>query len=149
VGERLAWSPRGDEVWFSTEARFRLPQARAVDLSGRHRVLAQIPGAIADVSRDGGGPRGHGNEKVGIRSLAPGETEERELSWLEGSAAMDLSADGRLVPLRRDDGRRRRERTHLSPPHRRLAGRAPGGRFPLGLSADGAWALARLHAARA
>jgi len=141
----LAWSPRGDEVWFSTEARFRLPQARAVDLSGRHRVLAQIPGAIADVSRDGGVLVVTGTRRSGIRSLAPGETEERELSWLEGSAAMDLSADGRLVLfgemmegggvsgriyLRRTDGS---PAVHL------------GDGFPLGLSADGAWALARLH----
>jgi len=141
----LAWSPRGDEVWFSTEARFRLPQARAVDLSGRHRVLAQIPGAIADVSRDGGVLVVTGTRRSGIRSLAPGETEERELSWLEGSAAMDLSADGRLVLfgemmegggvsgriyLRRTDGS---PAVHL------------GDGYPLGLSADGAWALARLH----
>src|SRR4029079_12972028 len=69
----LAWSPRGDEVWFSTEARFRLPQARAVDLSRRQRVLAQIPGAIADVSRDGGVLMITGTRRAGIRSLAPGE----------------------------------------------------------------------------
>ena len=141
----LAWSPRGDEVWFSTEARFRLPQARAVDLSGRQRVLAQIPGAITDVSRDGGVLIVAGTRRSGIRSLAPGETEERELSWLEGSAATALSADGRLVLfgemmegggvsgriyLRRTDGS---PAVHL------------GDGYPLGLSADGAWALARLH----
>jgi eukaryotic-like serine/threonine-protein kinase len=141
----MAWSPRGDEVWFSTEARFRLPQARAVDLSGRHRDLAPIPGAIADVSREGGVLMITGTRRSGIRGLAPGETEERELSWLEGSAATDLSADGRLVLfgemmegggvsgriyLRRTDGS---PAVHL------------GDGYPLGLSPDGAWALARLH----
>jgi DNA-binding winged helix-turn-helix (wHTH) protein/WD40 repeat protein len=141
----LAWSPRGDEVWFSTEARFRLPQARAVDLSGRQRVLAQIPGVIADVSRDGGVLVVTGTRRSGIRSFAPGDTEEHELSWLEGSAATDLSADGRLVLfgemmegggvsgriyLRRTDGS---PAVHL------------GDGWPLGLSPDGAWALARLQ----
>lgn len=93
----FAWSPRGDELWFTTEARGRLPQARAVDLSGRVRWLAQLPGALTDVSREGGVLITTGTRRSGIRGLAPGESEERELSWLEGSAAVDLSPDGGQV----------------------------------------------------
>jgi hypothetical protein len=86
-----------------------------------------------------------GSRRSGIRALAPGETEERELSWLEGSAAVDLSADGRHVLfgemmegggvggriyLRRTDGS---PAVHL------------GDGYPLGLSPDGATATVRLH----
>ena len=141
----LAWSPRGDEIWFTTEMRFRLPLARAVDLSGRVRVLAQLPGAISDISREGGVLITTGTRRAGIRGLAPGDGEERELSWLEGSAAVDLSADGRTmlfgemmegggvsgrIYLRRTDGS---PAVHL------------GDGLPLGLSPDGTTAAVRLH----
>jgi Tol biopolymer transport system component len=141
----FAWSPRGDELWFSTESRGRLPQARAVDLSGRARLLAQLPGALTDVSRDGGVLVTHGTRRSGIRGRAPGDSEERELSWLEGSAAVDLSPDGGQVLfgefmegggvagriyLRRTDGS---PAVHLGDGH------------PLGLSPDGRWAAVSLH----
>jgi DNA-binding winged helix-turn-helix (wHTH) protein/dipeptidyl aminopeptidase/acylaminoacyl peptidase len=141
----LAWSPRGDEIWFSTETQFRLPQARAVDLSGRERPLAALPGAIADVSRDGAVLMTTGRRGSGIRGRAPGDREERELSWLEGSAAADLSRDGRQllfgemmegggfngrIYLRGTDGS---PAVHL------------GDGYPLALSPDGAWAAVRLR----
>jgi dipeptidyl aminopeptidase/acylaminoacyl peptidase len=141
----LAWSPKGDEVWFSAETQFRLPEARAVSLSGRERLLAQIPGAILDVSADGGVLMTTGRRGAGIRGVAPGETEERELSWLEGSAAADLSRDGRFVLfgemmegggfsgriyLRRTDGS---PAVHL------------GDGYPLALSPDGTRAAVVLH----
>jgi DNA-binding winged helix-turn-helix (wHTH) protein/Tol biopolymer transport system component len=141
----LDWSPRGDEVWFSTETQFRMPQARAVTLDGNVRPLAQLPGAILDVSRDGAVLMATGRRDSGIRGLAPGEREERELTWLQGSAAADLSADGRSllfgelmegggfsgrVYLRRTDGS---PAVHLGDGH------------PLALSPDGAWAAVILH----
>lgn len=93
----LAWSPRGDEVWFTTESQFRLPQVRAVDLAGHARLLGPVPGAIVDVSPEGGVLMTTGRRALGIRGRAPGDSAERELSWLEGSAVADLSSDGRQV----------------------------------------------------
>jgi hypothetical protein len=139
----FAWSPRGDEVWFTTEPQGRLRQARAVDVSGRARVLAQVPGALSDISREGGILITTGTRRSGIRGRAPGESEERELSWLEGSAAVDLSPEGGRVLfgefmegggvsgriyLRRTDGS---PAVHL------------GDGYPLGLSPDGTWAAVR------
>jgi DNA-binding winged helix-turn-helix (wHTH) protein/Tol biopolymer transport system component len=141
----LAWSPRGDEVWFTTEAQGRLPQVRAVDLSGRSRVLGQVPGVLSDVSREGGVLITTGTRRSGIRGRAPGQAEERELSWLEGSAAVDLAPDGAhmlfgemmegggvsgRIYLRRTDGS---PAVHL------------GDGFPMGLSPDGKWAAVRLY----
>jgi DNA-binding winged helix-turn-helix (wHTH) protein/dipeptidyl aminopeptidase/acylaminoacyl peptidase len=141
----LAWSPRGDEVWFSTETQLRLPQMRAVDLSGRARMLAQLPGPILDASPQGGVLITTGTRRSGIRGWTAGEQEERELTWLEGSAVADLSPDGRLVLfgelmegggfsgriyLRGTDGS---PAVHL------------GDGYPLALSPDGNWAAVRLH----
>jgi len=141
----FAWSPGGDEVWFTTESQGRLPQVRAVDLGGRERVLSQVPGALSDVSRDGSVLITTGSRRSGIRGRAPGENEERELSWLEGSAAVDLSPDGSQllfgemmegggvsgrIYLRRTDGS---PAVHL------------GDGYPLGLSPDAARAAVRLY----
>ena len=42
----LAWSPRGDEVWF-TAAEARANRAlRAVDLKGKERLVAESPGSL-------------------------------------------------------------------------------------------------------
>lgn len=141
----LAWSPRGDEVWFTTEPQGRLPLARAVDLSGRVRQLAQVPGALSDVSSSGAALVTTGRHRSGIRGQAPGESEERELSWLEGSAAVDLSADGGRVLFGEQmegggvSGRIYLRRTDGSPAVHL------GDGYPLGLSPDGRWAAVRLH----
>jgi WD40 repeat protein len=141
----LAWSPRGDEVWFSTESQFRLPQARAVDLSGRQRRLAPLTGAIVDVSRDGGVLMTTGRRGAGIRGKAPGDMEERELSWLEGSAAADLSRDGRQVLFgERMEGGGFRGRIYLRGTDGSPAVHLGDG-HPLALSPDGARAAVQLH----
>jgi DNA-binding winged helix-turn-helix (wHTH) protein len=141
----FAWSPSGDEVWFTTDSQLRLPQVRAVGLSGGERVVAPVPGAILDVSADGAVLMSTGRRSSGIRGRAPGQSEERELSWLEGSAAADLSPDGRQVLfgehmegggfsgriyLRGTDGS---PAVHL------------GDGYPLALSPDGARAAVKLH----
>jgi hypothetical protein len=38
-----------------------------------------------------------GNDRAGMIGLAPGEAKERDLSWLDWSVPVDLSADGRTV----------------------------------------------------
>src|SRR5207248_3968309 len=37
------------------------------------------------------------NARVGIIALAPGDSKERDLSWLDWSRAMDISADGKTI----------------------------------------------------
>jgi eukaryotic-like serine/threonine-protein kinase len=141
----LAWSPRGDEVWFSTETSFRMPQARAVALDGTVRVLAQVPGAILDVSPDGAVLMSTGRRTSGIRGRAPGAREERELTWLEGSAAADLSRDGRLVLFGEQmEGGGFSGRIYLRGTDGSPAVHLGDG-YPLALSPDGAWAAVILH----
>src|SRR5262249_30613591 len=82
----LAWSPDGKEVWYSTFDAEENGVLYAVDLSGRRRLLARLPGSslLQDVSRDGKILIGVGSRRFGILCLAPGETKERDLSWLDG-----------------------------------------------------------------
>lgn len=93
----LAWSPKGDEVWFTaTEG----PHGRvlyAVSVSGRLRLLERMPTTLLlhDISSDGRVLLESAYERGFIRGLAPGESQERDLSFLDYSVAADLSPDGR------------------------------------------------------
>jgi dipeptidyl aminopeptidase/acylaminoacyl peptidase len=89
----LAWSPDGREVWTSL--------IDAVDLSGRSRRVWRMPGALYlhDISRDGRVLVGRSNWRREIVGRGPGDTEERNLTWLDWSFPDDLSSDGRTVLL--------------------------------------------------
>src|SRR5262249_54225510 len=93
----LAWSPEGDEVWFTAGAEGPFPEFRAVSLRGRTRRIARTAGTVTDGSRQGEALVTFGSQRSGIVALAPGETRERDLSWFEGSIARGLSADGATV----------------------------------------------------
>ena len=92
----LAWSPKGDEVWFSATRTGGDRSLFAVNLSGNVRLLARVPGelTVLDVSRDGTVLLTRGNDRAGMIGLAPGESKERDLSWLDWSVPASLSPDG-------------------------------------------------------
>ena len=95
----LAWSPSGDEVWFTATETGSGRQLWAVTLSGRRRGIAAAPGdlTIQDISRDGRVLVDHSKNTVGVLGLSAGETRERELSALDWSRAPILSEDGKTV----------------------------------------------------
>lgn len=101
----LVWSPSGDEVWFAAGRRNNDVSAwalRAVSLAGKERVLLSSAGAalgVLDVFRDGRALVASTVAKMGCSCLPPGESQPRELGWLDGSAPEALSADGRQVLL--------------------------------------------------
>ncbi len=116
----LAWSPGGDEVWFSATRTGGDRSLYAVNLAGTVRLLARVPGELMllDVGRDGNVLLTRNNDRAGMIGLAPGEAKERDLSWGPKYA----------VYLRKTDG---------SPAIRLGEG------IGLGLSPDGKWAIAR------
>src|SRR5262249_46857856 len=96
----LAWSPRGDEVWFTGD-RSGSVRLFAVTLDGHEREVARIPGDLLlfDVNRDSRALLASEDWRSGIYGLAPGQNRERDLSWFEFSVAGDLSADGKTLVL--------------------------------------------------
>ena len=95
----LAWSANGKEVWFTADRGGAARGLYAVSLDGKLRRVLQLASnlTIHDVARDGRVLLGHGSERAGINGLAPGETHERDYSWLDWSLLQDLSNDGRLL----------------------------------------------------
>src|SRR5512135_1270151 len=89
----LSWSPEGKEIWFTAAEAGAGRSLRAVTLSGKERVLSNVPGGLTlrDISKTGRVLLTHDNVRKGIMGLAPGQTRERELSWLDWSLPYDLS----------------------------------------------------------
>jgi hypothetical protein len=94
----FAWSPTGDEIWSSDEAR-GVTNIEAVSLAGRKRRLVSLPGVfiLHDVSRDGALLLERYAYDPAMLGLLPGDANERDHTWLDGSVPADISADGRLV----------------------------------------------------
>ena len=95
----LAWSPGGDAVWF-TAVQVGIDRALwEVNLSGRERIVARVPGdlTLQDIGRDGRVLLTRDNWRRGMTVLAPGETSERDLTWLDWSYPADISADGKTL----------------------------------------------------
>jgi eukaryotic-like serine/threonine-protein kinase len=97
----LAWSHAGDEVWFTTSEGGHVNPLRAVTLSGRTRVLLNLPGttALQDISPEGRVLLTSGPLRIISKCLPPGDTKEHDVSWFEATAVQALSPDGRTVLL--------------------------------------------------
>jgi Tol biopolymer transport system component len=93
----LAWSPNGDEIWFTAAREGIELNLWGVTPSGKERLVYRAPGnlAIQDSAPDGRVLLTVGRSKPSLVGLAPHETKERDLSWLDFGWASDLSVDGK------------------------------------------------------
>jgi hypothetical protein len=140
----LAWSPSGEEVWISAAKSGLTDALYSISRSGRERLLLRAPGRLVlqDTFRDGRALVVEGSWRVEMRGVAPGETRERDFSWLDVSDPGDVSADGTtLIFSEWGDGGGDRYSIFL----RRMDGSLPvrlGDGWARGLSPDGKWVLA-------
>jgi Tol biopolymer transport system component len=95
----LAWSPDGNEVWFTASELGLFHYITAVDLSGKHRLVTRVPGSLVifDIWRDGRVLLARADRRREVMGVDPGATKERDLSWLDYSYPADLSADGKTL----------------------------------------------------
>ena len=99
VADGLAWSPDGNEVWFSASRGVAAASVQAVTLSGTERALFHAPLSlhVQDVSRSGRVLFTMLDGRDSISCLSPNGFGERDLSWLDGSSVRSISAQGSLV----------------------------------------------------
>jgi serine/threonine protein kinase/dipeptidyl aminopeptidase/acylaminoacyl peptidase len=138
----LAWSPSGEEIWFTATDNGSNRALHAVTLSGRRRTITRMPGSLTlqDIAKDGRVLVDHSNRRIGLLGVSA-DQKEKDLSGLDWSRMPILSGDGKTVVfteegegagagysvfLRRTDG---------SPPVRLGEGEA------VALSPDGKWVL--------
>jgi hypothetical protein len=144
---QFAWSPGGDEVWFTdVRERFESAMLRAVRLSGEERLLplVRVPAHVDlyDVSREGRVLLGLGSYQKNVFWHRSDAAPEQDLTWLDASRAMDVSADGRRLLFHESgQGGGKTGAVYI----RDLEGSAPpvrlGEGFAIVLSPDGKWAL--------
>jgi serine/threonine protein kinase/Tol biopolymer transport system component len=95
----LAWSPSGDEVWFTATEAGANRSLWAATLSGKLRVVTRVPGGLKlhDVARSGRVLLTRESPRVGILGILQGDEREREMSFLDYSFAADISPDARVL----------------------------------------------------
>jgi hypothetical protein len=139
----LAWSPKGDEVWF-TAIRTGYDRAlMAVDLKGRLRTILRVPGGLSlrDIAPDGRVLVALDTQRLALEGFSSQHPEPVDLSWFDWSIAKDISPDGQWVLFE--------ESSEPAGPHYSVAIRKMDGSAPVklgegssgGLSPDGKWAI--------
>jgi serine/threonine protein kinase/Tol biopolymer transport system component len=96
----LAWSRRGDEVWFAASKSSNGGGALfGVTTDGRVREVVKIPGELAlyDVRGDGKILIGRVDRRLEAIGLPAGDAQERDISWFDFNGLSDISRDGRTI----------------------------------------------------
>jgi Tol biopolymer transport system component len=96
----LEWSPDGSEIWFTGSIEGSNEQLIfGVTLQGKMRVVSAMVGnlIIHDIDSRGTVLLSRDSRRREIVARAPGETQERDLSWFDWSFARQISEDGKLL----------------------------------------------------
>lgn len=137
----LAWSPSGEEVWFTASPGLSNLAVRAVDLAGRQRVL--LAGLtdlfLFDVSREGRLLLGRATGRRTVEVLVAGHSTPEDVSLHESTVVRFMAPDGRVLLLSDQSANPYTaylQRADGSPPVRLGTGDAQS------LSPDGRWVVA-------
>jgi len=95
----LAWTPDGREVWFSAAKAGNQYDVWAAGLGRPERRVYGAPAGLLlnDIAKDGKLLVSRYDRSVSVEGVFDGEKSPRDLSWLGGAFAQDLSRDGRRV----------------------------------------------------
>ena len=97
--DSVAWHPGTGEIWFSGRKRgvgIGVVELHAITLSGKERLVAQTPQLliVEDIAQDGRVLARSDDWPETMMCLPPGATREVNLTWLDFSQGVALSADG-------------------------------------------------------
>jgi eukaryotic-like serine/threonine-protein kinase len=143
----LAWSPKGDEVWFAGGRNDLPKELIAVTLSGRERVVYRALTAIHlyDIGADGRVLLAQEVRRRELWGRAVGASEDRDLTWMDNSSLNSASFDGNAVVIDESgEGGGADHGVYL----RAMDGSEPvrlGSGHVFDLSADGKWVLTIAH----
>jgi hypothetical protein len=95
----LAWSPDGEEIWFTATADYSPAKLWAFRPGGPLRLVLALPGGmrLQDIAPDGRVLLTLLNFSISLHGGEMSSADTRDLSWFGWSNAGDLSADGTNV----------------------------------------------------
>ncbi len=99
TADGLAWSSRGDEIWFSAAEAGSKQDLWAVTPGGRSRLVYRQSGSVVlhDISGDGRVLMTNVQWRQGMTFRGPSDSRERELSWFDWSLPTGISPDGKMI----------------------------------------------------
>ena len=100
--EGIAWSPGAQEVWAAgTFDQGWSDAVYGLSLEGKERIVLRLPGMLRlhDISRDGRLLLTRERWRDEIQFRGPGDSQERNLSWLDYATVEDLARDGSVVSI--------------------------------------------------
>ena len=95
----LAWSPAGDEVWFTASSKGVGRVLYAVSRAGKLRQVSSAPSSLRllDIAADGRVLIAVDDPKMEMAGALAGEARESDLSKFDSSHVDDISLDGKRV----------------------------------------------------
>jgi dipeptidyl aminopeptidase/acylaminoacyl peptidase len=95
----LAWTPNGDEVWFTASASGISRALLAVNTSGKVRTVLRVPGSLTihGFARDGRVLLNSDSYRRGTLAHREGEKSDHDLAWFDWTRTVGLSRDGQWV----------------------------------------------------
>jgi Tol biopolymer transport system component len=143
--EGLAWHPSGREVWFTAATSGIERSLMAATLDGHVRTVAQVPGGmeLQDVSASGKVLIDRSTERMVMMLGSLDEDGQKDISWLDWSRAVGISADGRCVLFDESGGGGGAAYSVFIAEHGSATPRRIGTGRAMDLSPDGRWALAQ------
>jgi serine/threonine protein kinase len=95
----LAWSPNGDEIWFTASDSGISRALLAVTPSGKVRTVLRVPGSLTihGFARDGRVLLNSDTYRRGTLAHREGEKVDHDLAWFDWTRTVDLSRDGQWV----------------------------------------------------
>jgi len=93
----LAWSPDGHQIWFTAIRSGEPSSVYEVTLRGKVELKYRAPVNLQlhDVAPNGPALISTYKDFTSVIALSPGQSSERDLSWLDDIYLFDLSADGK------------------------------------------------------
>jgi serine/threonine protein kinase len=139
----LAWRPDGKEIWFSATEKGNNVNLLAVDLSGKLRIVLDLPSSLnlEDIAADGRVLLTLNSHRLDMAYTTVGQNQDVDLSYHDANSVRAISNDGQFVIFE--------DSSEAAGPGYAVLMRNVDGTLPIrlgegsagGLSPDGRWAL--------
>jgi len=102
----VAWSPDGQEIWFTASKSGVDRTLYAITLDGKERMVLRLPGAVMifDIFKDGRVLLMRASWRRELVGMTADDTKQHDLSWLDYTYPADISADGKTLLFDEEGG---------------------------------------------